>query len=113
MMRTNRIFGILIFVLFSLSAHASYILIPMDETQTVHLKSYGIAYWVLEHDVEAWWLLNYRGGSFIFPYSVRFERECKTRGVKYKVTTDVHFNGKLKEISKLEINMNVLIMEMA
>src|SRR5690625_4656380 len=113
MMRTNRIFGILIFVLFSLSAHASYILIPMDETQTDHLKSYGIAYWVLEHDVEAWWLLNYRGGSFTFPYSERFERECKTRGVKYEVTTDVQFNGILEEISQPEINMDALKLEKA
>ena len=33
-------------------ADAAYLLIPMDETQSNHLKAYGIAYWVLERDVE-------------------------------------------------------------
>ena len=41
---------------------AAYILIPMDETQTNHLKAYGVAYWVLEREVEISWLLNYNGG---------------------------------------------------
>ena len=43
------------------------ILIPMDENnQKNHLKSYGLAYWVLEQDIEVDWLLNFRGGSFMF-----------------------------------------------
>ena len=41
------------------------LLIPMDEAQNNHLKSYGIAYWVLQRDVEVKWLLNYSGGSFL------------------------------------------------
>ena len=49
------------------SADAAYLLIPMDETQSNHLKAYGIAYWVLERDVEISWLLNYRGGSYLIP----------------------------------------------
>src|SRR5690554_425459 len=77
----------------SFLAYGSYILVPMDESQTDHLKSYGITYWVLTHDIEAWWLLNYRGGSFAFPYHELIERECKTRGIRYEVTTDVQFNG--------------------
>ena len=36
----------------------------MDYTQENHLKAYGIAYWVLEQDIEVDWLLNYRGGVF-------------------------------------------------
>ena len=50
---------------FQLNAWASYLLIPMDDTQTNHLKAYGIAYWVLENQQEVDWLLNYRGGSFL------------------------------------------------
>ena len=57
---------ILIFTAFYL--HAAYLLIPMDDTQKNHLKAYGIAYWVLERDVEVSWLLNYRGGSFMSQY---------------------------------------------
>src|SRR5712692_9941480 len=43
----------------------SKILIPMDLSQTDHLKAYGIAYWVLTKGIEVDWLLNYRGGSFM------------------------------------------------
>ncbi len=43
------------------TTHGAYILIPMDETQKDHLKAYGIAYWVLQQDVEFSLLLNYRG----------------------------------------------------
>ena len=50
--------GTFIFSVISFAAFANYIMVPMDETQTDHLKSYGVTYWVLEHDIEAWWLLN-------------------------------------------------------
>ena len=46
-------------------SQAAYLLIPMDDTQKNHLKAYGIAYWVLQNNVEVQWLLNYRGGSFM------------------------------------------------
>ncbi|MEO7426273.1 MAG: asparagine synthetase B, partial [Fibrobacteria bacterium] len=47
------------------AAHAGKLLIPMDLSQTDHLKAYGIAYLSVAggHPVE--WLLNYRGGSFL------------------------------------------------
>ena len=49
-----------------ISSRASQILIPMDEeSQANHLKAYGIAYWVLQNDIEVEWLLNFRGGSFL------------------------------------------------
>ena len=41
------------------------ILIPMDQTQTDHIKAYGIAFWSLENNQEVDWLLNYKGGSFL------------------------------------------------
>ena len=45
------------------------ILIPMDiESQKNHLKSYGLAYWILQNNIEVDWLLNYRGGSFMFDF---------------------------------------------
>jgi len=53
------------------TAKANYIFIPMDESQTDHLKAYGIAYWVLENQVEVDWLLNYHGGSFAMKYLVK------------------------------------------
>lgn len=59
---------------------ASYILIPMDVKQVNHLKAYGITYWVINQNIEAFWLLNYRGGSFAFVHTKTFEKECITRG---------------------------------
>ena len=50
---------------FFISANASYIFIPMDETQSNHLKAYGIAYYAIERDIKVDWLLNYQGGSFM------------------------------------------------
>jgi hypothetical protein len=44
-------------------------LIPMDESgQTNHLKAYGIAFLVLTKNEKIDWLLNYKGGSFVFDY---------------------------------------------
>ena len=46
-------------------AQANRLFIPMDASQTNHLKAYGIAYWILRAETEVDWLLNYRGGSFM------------------------------------------------
>jgi len=88
-------------------------LIPMDDKQTDHLKAYGICYWVLNNQVDAWWLLNYRGGSFAFTHSRAFERECLTRGVKYEVIPDAKFNSILEEIGNPEKNMDAMRLEKA
>lgn len=92
---------------------ASYILIPMDERQTDHLKAYGITYWVLENGAEAWWLLNYRGGSFAFRQIPSFERECRIRNVSYEVLPDAAFNNILNEIADPEVNMDAIKLEKA
>ncbi len=100
--------------IFSLHLQASYILVPMDyETQKNHLKAYGITYWVLDNGVEAYWLLNYRGGSFAFRYNKVFEKECLTRGVSYKVITDGEFARIQEEIADPEVNMEVMKLEKA
>ncbi len=85
----------------------------MDESQTDHLKAYGITYWVLNSEIEAWWLLNYRGGSFAFQHSRAFERECLTRGVKYEVIPDARFDAIIAEIANPEKNMDAMKLEKA
>lgn len=95
-------------------SRAAYMLIPMDEeTQKNHLKAYGITYWVLEKGEEAWWLLNYRGGSFAFPHNRLFELECLTRGVSFEIIADAQFNKILEDISNPEVNMDALKLEVA
>ena len=112
-MSLRKLLLFLAFTCLSLTAQASTILIPMDESQTDHLKAYGITYWVLNNEIEAWWLLNYRGGSFAFQHSRAFERECLTRGVKYEVIPDGKFNAILAEIANPEKNMDAMKLEKA
>jgi hypothetical protein len=76
----SKLIVLLLFLIPGIS-RAAYLLIPMDETQTNHLKAYGVAYWVLEKEIEISWLLNYRGGSYLIPHHPLFEKECKLRNV--------------------------------
>jgi hypothetical protein len=57
------------------------ILVPMDFTQSDHLKAYGLAFWSLERGQNVEWLLNYRGGSFILSSHPEIEREARIKGV--------------------------------
>jgi hypothetical protein len=77
------------------------------------LKAYGITFWVLNNGVEAWWLLNYRGGSFAFQHSKAFEKECLTRGVSFEVVPDAQFNNILNQIADPEANMEAMKLEKA
>jgi hypothetical protein len=92
---------------------ASYILIPMDDSQSNHLKAYGIAYWILDNDVELDWLLNYRGGSFMVKYLQKFENELIIRGISYSVVSDAQYNQVLNEIASPSSNTDVMRLEKA
>lgn len=92
---------------------ASSILVPMDESQKNHLKAYGITYWVLNQGGTAQWLLNYKGGSFMFAYSPAFEKECTIRGVSFQAIADAQANSILAEIASPEANMDAVKLEKA
>lgn len=81
-------------------------MIPMDNTQKNHLKAYGVAYWILEREVEVSWLLNYRGGSFMCQHHQQIENEMVIRGVSYEVIADVQSQQILLEIGRAEVNMD-------
>ncbi len=82
------------FLLLVSTLRAQYLLIPMDMTQQDHLKAYGIAYWILEKDITVEWLLNYRGGSFLFTDSPHFRQECQLRGVSAEALS----SGQLSQV---------------
>ena len=92
------------FFLLISNLQAASILIPMDNVQKNHLKAYGIAYWQLQREVEVSWLLNYRGGSFMFVYSKAAENECTIRGVSFEVLADAQVNAILQEIADPQVN---------
>jgi len=111
-MKLKTALSILFLILF-VQVKAMYLLIPMDENQKDHLKSYGIAYWVLERDVEVKWLLNYRGGSFLMEHHPEIENECIVRGVSYENMADAQANAILTEIARPDINQDAVSMNKA
>lgn len=108
-----RFFLAFAFLILVKSVSASSILVPMDERQANHLKAYGVSFWVLENGVVMEWLLNYRGGSFLFPHLQAIEEELIIRGVTYEVVADGQVNAIRTEIANPEVNMEVVQLEKA
>lgn len=100
-------------VLTAICGRASSILLPMDEVQKDHLKSYGIAFWILKNGSTVDWLLNYRGGSFLTAYNSNTENECKIRGVTYEVIDDGKVSEIMTQINDPSVNMDVVKLEKA
>ncbi len=95
-----------------LSAQAK-LLIPMDLSQTDHLKAYGIAYWVLEKGGEVDWLLNYRGGSFLCDDATPLATECRVRGVTFREISAADAATIYAEVRRDDNNMDVVRLEKA
>ena len=104
---------LLFFVCGASYSNASSILIPMDDTQTEHLKAYGISYYLLEKEVVIEWLLNYRGGSFLVPHLMTIEEELILRGIKYEILADGQVNKIKRQIGSPEVNMEIVQLEKA
>lgn len=102
-----------IFLISSLLGFSNRILIPMDDSQTNHLKSYGITYWVIEQGLDCQWLLNYRGGSFVLPYLKSFEEECVIRGISYELISENQYASITSDISSPAVNQDVVKLEKA
>jgi hypothetical protein len=109
----SRYFIIIAFLFIQVTVKGVSILIPMQEEQNNHLKSYGIAYWTLQHGIEVQWLLNYRGGSFMMEYHQDIESECIIRGVEYETIADLQAQNILNEIASPERNMDAIKLEVA
>jgi len=109
----RKIIVLIILVFLVLNTWGSYILIPMDDTQKNHLKAYGITFWVLQNEVEAQWLLNYRGGSFLVRNNSDVQTECAIRGVSIEIISDAEASKILSDISREEVNMDNVKLEKA
>lgn len=90
---------------------AQKLLIPMDLTQTDHLKAYGITYWALTKGAKSDWLLNYKGGSFMLDYTDAIAAECRIRGVAFEqidggkaatIYAEVQSEGSNTDVVRLE-----------
>jgi hypothetical protein len=109
----NRLLTLLLIWIGAGTAHAGGLLIPMDEAQTDHLKAYGIAYAVLQADLDVDWLLNYRGGSFLLPHTPKFETECRIRGVFFELLTDGSVAALKRQLANPDENRDVVTLHKA
>jgi len=109
----NKIILTFALILITIQSFALKILIPMDETQTNHLKAYGVCYAILEKGMSAEWLLNYRGGSFLSDYNQDIATMCRLRNVKFEQIADGAANQILTEISRNDVNMEQIKLEKA
>ena len=81
------------------------------ESQTEHLKAYGITYWTLEKQLKVKWLLNYRGGSFLLPDTEEIKKECQIRGISFEVLSNSKTEEILNLISSPSQNMEAVVLE--
>ena len=94
-------------------AAQSKLLINMDLQQNDHLKAYGVTYNALNKGATADWLLNYRGGSFLFDYSDELALTCKLKGVSYEMLSSSQMVEVLAYVQSEEQNMDVVRLEKA
>lgn len=113
-MRQTKIFCyvLLLFTLFAQPLFAGKLLIPMDDAQSDHLRSYGVTYWVLEKTgTDAEWLLNYRGGAFLVEDLPEIRQRAKSVGISVKPVSDAEVDTIYAEIE--EENMERVLLEKA
>ena len=101
----------LLMLVASSSVSAQKLLIPMDLSQTDHLKAYGLAYWGLTKNVEIDWLLNYRAGSFIMDYADNIAAECRIRGVYFEQIDGATAASIYSEVQGENTNMDAVRLE--
>ncbi len=104
----KRILLLILIVLVAAPVFGASIIIPMDETQTDHLKAYGVCYRALDKNYKAEWLLNYRGGSFLIDYSPDIMNLCLLMGVTAEKITqgrvaDIYRQIEVENMERVEL----------
>lgn len=89
------------------------VLIPMDASQTNHLKAYGIIFNHLTEGNSGIWLLNYKGGSFITQNTNEIIRKSRIRNVKAEIITESEARQILDQVESPEVNMTPINLEKA
>lgn len=92
---------------------SGYVLIPMDEDQTEHLKAYGLIYNHLYDGYEGKWLLNYRGGSFLAQNQNEIERKSRRLGVHTESISASQAEQIVEEVEQPNVNMAAIDLEEA
>ena len=100
-------------LIFTSSAFAQWLLIPMDGKQTNHLKAYGLTYWTLQtpREYRAQWLLNYRCGSFLLVDQQEVRQKALAMEVYFEPISDADWTAIKQEIDNS--NMDAILLEKA
>jgi hypothetical protein len=80
-------------------ARAQRLLIPMDDGQSNHLKAYGLTYSAIKAGMQAEWLLNYRGGSFLVPDAPEMRRRAGLDGIAIETVSDAQLGAIRREMA--------------
>lgn len=93
--------------------HATYILLPMDETGRHNSQS--LRHHLLGNITRRGGLLAAQlpGREFAFVFTEAFKGECKARDVSYEILSDAQFEAIRSEILNPEVNMDVIKLEKA
>jgi hypothetical protein len=79
--------------------YAQRLLVPMDDGQTNHLKAYGLTYGAIKTGLQAEWLLNYRGGSFLLPDAPELRRRAALDGISTEPVNDAQLSVLRREMA--------------
>ncbi len=111
----KKVYFVFLFCCFiSFTGFSKYVLVPMDaDFQKNHLKSYGLTYWALQQGQKVKWLLNYRGGSFLFSDSEEIQTQCKIRGISFESLSETDTQALLQKIASPSKNMEAIVLEKA
>lgn len=101
---------ILLFIPVLISAQER-VLIPMDASQSDHLKAYGVIFNHLEAGETGQWLLNYRGGSFIVTNTQDIVRKSRVRNVTIEVISESQAAQIIREVEEPNVNMAAINLE--
>lgn len=89
------------------------LLIPMDASQSNHLKAYGIIFNNLEDGNSSQWLLNYQGGSFLTNYSDELLKKARMRNVKAEPISNSEAAQIISEVEEQDANTSVIQLDKA
>lgn len=89
------------------------VLIPMDGTQTNHLKAYGIIFNHLNEGATGQWLLNHRGGSFITTQENDIVRKSRVRNVSIEVISQSAASQLIQDVENPGVNKAAVNLEAA
>lgn len=110
--RTLQIFLIIFISVSTVNlSSAQRVLIPMDGSQTNHLKAYGVIFNHIDAGESGMWLLNYRGGSFLTSETDDIVRNSRLKNVRVERISESEAASIISEVEQPNVNMASINLE--